>query len=116
MNIKLLGYLAEIEWISPKRARPPLRPVDTIFVMFKFEEAVGSTLGFGISIEARDYSVHEFIDVVKVKGEEELGGIIRRDIEEKEKEFRSEERRKGLNKLTANLGGKVGVPFILEMR
>jgi len=114
MKIKLLEYEAEIEWISPRPAYLPWHPKDTIAVWFKFEEAVASTLSFFIDIEARDYTKEKFIVLIKVKGEETLRDIIKKDAEAREKTLKHESKRKELNKLTADLGDKLGVPYQLK--
>jgi len=116
MKIKLLGYEAEVEWISPQPAYAPWHPEDTIAVWFKFEEAVASTLSFAIDIEARDYTQQEFIDLITVKGEEELRDIIKKDAERREEALKRDNKRKELNKLTANLGEKLDIPFQLNTR
>ena len=114
MKIKLLEYEAEIEWISPQQAYRSWHPEDTIAVWFTFKEAVASTLSFAIDIEARDYTKQEFIEVVQVKGEEALRDIIKKDAEEREKALKHESKRKELNKLTADLGDKLDIPFQLK--
>ncbi|GAJ11333.1 unnamed protein product, partial [marine sediment metagenome] len=84
MKIKLLEYEAEVEWISPRQAYLPWHPEDTISVWFRFKEAVASTLSFAIDIEAKDYTKQEFIDLIKVKGEEELRDIIKKNAKGRE--------------------------------
>ena len=114
MKIKLLDYEAEVEWISPRPAYLPWHPEDTIAVWFTFKEAVGSTLSFAIDIEARDYSKEKFIVLIKMKGEEKLRDIIRKDAEGREEALKRDSKRKELNKLTADLGEKLGVPYQLK--
>ena len=114
MKIKLLEYEAEVEWISPQPAYLPWRPEDTIAVWFTFKEAVASILSFAIEIEARDYTKQEFIDLIKVKGEEELRDSIKKDAERREEVLKRDTKRKELNKLTADLGDKLGVPYQLR--
>jgi len=116
MKIKLLEYEAEVEWISPQQAYLPWHPEDTIAVWFTFKEAVGSTLSFAIDIEVRDYTQQEFLDLIKVKGEEELRDIIKKDAERREESLKRDSKRKELNKLTADLGDKLGVPYQLKKR
>ncbi len=116
MKIKLLEYEAEVEWISPQPAYLPWHPEDTISVWFTFKEAVASTLSFAIDIEARDYTKEKFIVLIKMKGEEKLRDIIKKDAEEREKTLKRDNKRKELNKLTADLGDKLGVPYQLKHR
>jgi len=111
MKIKLLGYEPEVEWISPHQACPPLHPEDTIRVWFTFRESKTSGFSFAIDIEARDYTKQEFLDLIKVKGEEELRDIIKKDTEEREEALKRDNKRKALNKLTADLGEKLDIPF-----
>ncbi len=116
MKIKLLEYEAEVEWISPRQAFSPWHPEDTIAVWFTFKEAVGSTLSFAIDIEAKDYTEQEFIQIIQVKGENALLDIIRKDEERREESLKRDSKRKELNKLTADLGDKLGVPYQLKHR
>ncbi|MBA7578259.1 hypothetical protein ES708_20121 [subsurface metagenome] len=116
MKVKLLEYEAEVEWISPQPAYPPWHPEDTISVWFTFKEAVASTLSFAIDIEARDYNKQEFIQIIQVKGENALLDIIRKDAERREESLKRDSKRKELNKLTADLGDKLGVPYQLKHR
>jgi len=115
MEIKLLGHDAEVEWISPQQASPFIKE-DSIAVWFRFKEAVASTLSFAIDIPAKDYTKQEFIDLIRVKGENQLRDIIKRDEERKREELKRDERRKELNKLTADLGDKLGIPYHLQER
>ena len=116
MKIKLLEYEVEVEWISPQPAYLPWHPEDTIAVWFKFKEAVASALSFAINIEARDYTKQEFIDFITVKGEEHLRDIIKEDAERREEALKQDNKRKELNKLTADLGEKLDIPFQLNIR
>ncbi len=120
MKIKLLEYEAEVEWISPRPANAgPMaiwHPSDTISVWLKFKEAVASTLSFAIDIEAKDYTKQEFIDLITVKGEEELRDIIKKEAERREEGLKRDSKRKELNKLTADLGEKLDIPFQLNTR
>jgi len=116
MKIKLLEYEAEVEWISPEQADLPWHPEDTIAVWFTFKEAVASTLSFAIDIEAKDYTKQEFIQIIQVKGENALLDIIKKDAERREKTLKRDSKRKELNKLTADLGDKLGVPYQLKHR
>ena len=116
MKIKLLEYEAEVEWISPQPAYLPWRPEATIAVWFTFKESVASTLSFAIDIEPRDYTKQEFIDLITVKGEEELRDIIKKDAERREEDLKRDSKRKELNKLTADLGDKLHIPYQLKHR
>lgn len=120
MKIKLLDYEAEVEWISPQQAaRKPMdiwHPEDTIAVWFTFKEAVGSTLSFAIDIEPRDYTKEEFIGLITVGGEKELRRIIKKDAEGREESLKRDSKRKELNKLTADLGDKLDIPYRLNTR
>ena len=116
MKIKLLEYEAEVEWISPQPAYAPWHPVDTIAVWFTFKEPVASALSFAIDIEPRDYTKQEFIDLIRVKGENELLDIIKKDADRREEALKRDSKRKELNKLTADLGEKLDIPFQLNTR
>jgi len=116
MKIKLLEYEAEVEWISPQPASLPWHPEDTIAVWFTFKEAVGSTLSFAIDIEAKDYTKEEFVDLITVEGEEELQRIIKKDADRREEALKRDSKRKELNKLTADLGDKLDIPYQLKTR
>ena len=116
MKIKLLEHEAEVEWISPRPAVDYWHPEDTIAVWFSFKEAVDSTLSFAIDIEAKDYSKQEFIDTIRVKGEEELRNIIKKHAEDKEEALKRDSTMKELNKLTADLGDKLDIPYRLNTR
>ncbi len=116
MKIKLLEYEAEVEWISPQPAYPPWHPEGTIAVWFKFKEAVASTLSFAIDIEAKDYTKQEFIQIIQVKGENALLDIIRKNAERREEDLKRDNKRKELNKLTADLGDKLDIPYQLKTR
>ncbi len=116
MKIKLLEYEAEVEWISPQPAYGLCHPEDTIAVWFTFKEAVASALSFAIDIEARDYTKQEFIDLITVKGEEKLRDIIKKDAEAREAAIKRDTRRKELNKLTADLGDKLDIPYRLDTK
>jgi len=113
MKIELLGNEAEIEWISPRQASS-WHPEETISVWFEFKKAVGSTLSFAIDIEAKDYSRQEFEKVIRVKGEAALQDIIDKDAERREEALKSDIKRKELNKLTADLGDKLDIPYQLQ--
>lgn len=117
MKIKLLDkYEAEIEEMFPQSAYPPWHPRGMINVWLKFDEAVGSCLSFAVSIEPRDYTRELFLDTVRVLAEATLTEIISKDIKAKEEDQKREESRKALNKITANLGDKLGISYILNMR
>ncbi len=116
MKIKLLEYEAEVEWICPHQAFGLCHPEDTIAVWFTFKEAVASALSFAIDIEARDYTKQEFIDLITVKGENALLGIIQKDAEAREAAIKRDTRRKELNKLTADLGDKLDIPYRLDTK
>ena len=77
---------------------------------------MGSTLGFGIDIDAKDYEPEEFMAVIKEMGEQEVERIIEKYKTDYAEMEESETKRKSLNKLTANLGEKLGVPFTLNTR
>ncbi len=116
MKVKLLGHEAEVDHIHPRPAFGAIHPRDTITVWFNFEEAVGSTLGFGIEIEAKDYEPDEFLAVILDLGEQEVERIIESYKARHAEMEEHETKRKTLNKLTADLGDKLGVPFTLNTR
>jgi len=116
MKVELLGNEAEVSQISPRMAFQPWHPADTLSVWFEFKEAVGSTLSFAIDIEAKDYGRQEFEAVIRVKGEEALRGILQKDEEARAKTTEFESRRKVLNKLTADVGDKLGIPYQLNTK
>lgn len=116
MKIKLLEYDAEIEWISSRQACLPWHPEDTIGVWFRFKESVASIISFAIDIEARDYTKQEFIQIIQVKGENALLDFIRKDAERREEGLKRDTKREALNKLTVDLGDKLGVPYQLNTR
>jgi len=116
MKIKLLEYEAEVEWISPQQALLPWHPEDTIAVWFTFEKSVGSTKSFAIAIEAKDYTKQEFIQIIQVKGENALLDIIRKDTDRRAEALKQDKKRRELNKLTANLGDKLDIPYQLNTK
>jgi len=116
MNITLLGYEAEVCLGAPWMASQPMHPADSFVVWFELKEAVGSTLSFAIEIEARDYDRQEFEEVIRVKGEDVLRAIILKDEKARAKTAENESRRKALNKLTADLGDKLDIPYQLKDR
>lgn len=116
MKIKLLDYEAEVGWISPQQGDLPWHPEDSIAVWFRFKEAVASTLSFAIDIEAKDYTEQEFIQIIQVKGENALLDIFKKDTESKGEALKRDTKRKELNKLTADLGEKLDIPFQLNTR
>ncbi len=113
MKIQLLNYEAEVERITVQQASPRWHPQDTIVVWLLFVVPVASTISFAIEIEARDCTQEEFIQVVKLRAEEKLRDIIRRDAECRAFMLDREEKRKSLNRLGANLAERLDIPFTL---
>lgn len=114
MKIKLLGkYEATVAYLFPNVFA--LRE-DVINVWLEFEESVGGCISFPVSIKAKDYTKEEFIEYVRGYAEAALTLIIQKDIEEREESWARDERRKDLNKLTADLGDKLGIEYRLADR
>jgi len=117
MKIKLLDkYEAEVSDLFPQLAVLPWRQHDSINVQLTFDEAVSSCLSFGVEIAAKDYTEEEFLAIVRVEAEAALTNIIKKAIENREESRKRDESRKALNKLTADLGDKLGIPYILSTR
>ena len=118
MKIKLLEYEAEVEWISPKQTSSFVShdPIESIGVWFTFDEPVSSTIGFGIEIPPREYTKEEFKKVIIAGGEKALTGIIDQHKEEKLAAEKRDKQRKKLNKLVADLGDKLDIPYRLNTR
>jgi len=122
MKIELLGHEAEISHLFPYTRELPLttgkhRIVDEgISVWFEFKGSVASVLSFAISIEAKDYTEEEFIKLVKKEGEVELGNIIQRYEEGKIRNANRETQKENLNRITADLGDKLDIPYNLITR
>ncbi|GAI60847.1 unnamed protein product [marine sediment metagenome] len=118
MKIKLLGYEAEVEWISPKQTSSFVShdSIESIGVWFTFDEPVSSTIGFGIEIPPREYTEEEFKRVIIAGGERALQGIIDQHKKEKLAAEKRDEQRKKLNKLVADLGEKLDIPFRLNTK
>lgn len=113
-KIKLLGkYEAEIADLSPQLALPPWHSDNRINVWLTLSQSVGSCLAFGVDIKAKDYTEEEFLKVVQVEADLALENIINTDRDEREKSRKTDEDRKALNKLTADLGDKLGIPYAL---
>lgn len=111
MKIKLLGkYEATVADLFPWPEE------NAINVWLSFDEAVGSCLSFAVSIEAKDYTEELFLDTVRVKAETALTEIIKKDSHDRAEAWARDESRKALNKLTANLGDKLGIEYRLADR
>lgn len=117
MKVRLHGkYEATITLVAAKSALPPWFPKDQISVWLQFDEAVDGCLSFGISIEAKDYSEEEFLKVVKSVAELTLTNIFKEHKKGREEAKKQDKDRKALNKLTADLGEKLGIEFRLDLR
>ena len=118
MKIKLLEYEAEVEWISPKQTSSFVSQdsIGSIGIWFTFDEPVSSTIGFGIEIPPREYTEEEFKKVIIAGGERALQDIIDQHKKEKLAAEKRDMQRKKLNKLVADLGDKLGVPYQLNTK
>jgi hypothetical protein len=76
-TVELLGHTAKIASITGKPALEPWYKEDTLSVWLDFgNKPVGSTLGFGISIPAKEYKPDEFLKIVKKEGERRLQEML----------------------------------------
>lgn len=118
MIIKLLGYEAEVEWISPKQTTSFVSgdSISLISVWFTFKKPVESTIGFGISIAPKEYTEEEFKKVIIDVGTTALQDIIYQHQKEKLAAEKRDEERKKLNKLVADLGDRVDIPYHLDIK
>lgn len=118
MKIKLLEYEAEVEWISSRQTPASVSrdSISSISVWFTFREPVGSTIGFGISIPPREYTEEQFKNIIIDVGTTSLQGIIDEHKKQKVATDKRGEQRKELNKLVADLGDRVHVPYHLDIK
>lgn len=79
--VEILGHKAEVKSIQGKLKHPPWHNEDYLDVWLEFEEAVGSTLGFGISLPVLNYGKDELLHRIRVEGEVELKGLQNKDAE-----------------------------------
>lgn len=116
LKVEVLGYEAAIVYIAPHAASPPEHLTEYLSVFIEFPEGKnpGSTAGFAVYIPLRDYSYKDFIDIVRMSAGDMLRRIMLKDDEERRKKAAEDEQRKVMNKVTSDLGDKLGVDYLLR--
>lgn len=93
--VDIFGHKAQIEYISGRLGPPGYKIDDQIRVGLLFNEPVGSTAGFGVSLPVKSYTVAEFLEAVRLEGEKRLQAAIEQD------QFRREEHKLEKERLDA---------------
>jgi len=117
MKVTLLGREAEVEFISAQQQQSLVSGsmLETIRVFFNFDEEnqVASTIGFGVTIEAKEYTKEEFIQAITTAGEIALGDISYEDIKCKELKIKNDKQKEEVNRMVTNMGEQFEIPFYL---
>lgn len=111
MNIKieLLGYKGKLTHIASRLAYPPWYKEDELLVDVTFDEPFpASIISTAISIPVKDYSMEEFLKVVKIAGKVQLAISLEKHRADDEKREQEGRRRKELKTLTEGLEAKFG--------
>lgn len=105
--IEILGHKAKVAGIRGRLKDGIWRKEDYLDVWFEFEEAVDSTLGFGIELPVANYGKEEFLALIKREGEAGLKEIIKRDAEKREKQKSEGKRQEDLDSLASQIKGMI---------
>ena len=107
--VEIFGHKAQIESVSSRLAQEPWWRKDAIMVGLSFDEPVGSTAGFGVSLPVKIYTVAEFLEAVRLEGEKRLQIEIERDQFRREEQKLKGERQDTLNEKVEELKALIGL-------
>lgn len=109
IEILILGHKAHIESIIGHVADECWHPKDEIHVRLRFDEAVGSTLGFGIILRVRRYTRDEFFEAVRLECEVQLQALVERDQIKRDENKVKKEREDALNQKVGEIKAMIGL-------
>lgn len=109
MEIEIMGHKAKIEGVSARQADGVWYKEDYLLVWLSFDEAVDSTLGFGIDLPVKRYNRDEFLAAVKAEAEEKLPKLLERDRTGREKRKREQEKQEALDLVVGEIKSEIGL-------
>ncbi|MBA7624747.1 hypothetical protein ES703_32159 [subsurface metagenome] len=109
IEIEILGRKAKIDSVSARQADGIWYKEDFLMVSISFDEAVGSTLGFGVNLPVKRYEKDEFIARVKAEAENTLPKLLEKHRQEKDKWKREQEKQEALDLVVGEIKSEIGL-------
>lgn len=109
VSVGILGHRAWIEDVKGFKSNAIWKPVDSIGVMLRFEEAVETISTFYISLPVIRYTLEEFLGAVHREGNKTLKGMLERDRKILEDRALEENRQASLDQKASEIRALVGL-------
>lgn len=109
IEIEIMGHKAKIDSVSARQADGIWYKEDFLMVGISFDEAVESTLGFGVHLPVKRYEKGEFIARVKAEAEATLPKLLEKHRQGREKRKREQEKQEALDLVVGEIKSEIGL-------
>ncbi len=107
--IEVMGHKAKIDSVSARQADGIWYKEDFLMVVISFEEAVESTLGFGVHLPVQRYEKDEFIARVKAEAEATLPKLLEKHRKVCQERMREQEKQEALDLVVGEICSEIGL-------